>query len=53
MTYLIAIICVAGIAVGQILLSAASCPRTESFYDLSTLASLVSAFALFEVTTLA
>ena len=55
MTYLIAIICVVGIAAGQILfkLSAASLQRTGSFFDPSTLVTLVSAFALYGVTTIA
>ena len=55
MTYLIAIICVVGIATGQILfkLSAASLQRTGSFFDPSTLVTLVSAFALYGVTTIA
>jgi drug/metabolite transporter (DMT)-like permease len=55
MTYLIAIICVVGIATGQILfkLSAASLQRTGSFFDPSTLVTLVSAFALYGLTTIA
>jgi drug/metabolite transporter (DMT)-like permease len=55
MTYLIAIICVIGIATGQILfkLSAASLQRTGSFFDPSTAITLVSAFSLYGVTTIA
>jgi drug/metabolite transporter (DMT)-like permease len=55
MTYLIAIICVVGIATGQILfkLSAASLQRTGSFFDPSTPVTLVSAFALYGLTTIA
>lgn len=55
MTYLIAIICVVGIATGQILfkLSAASLQRTGSFFDPGTMVTLVSAFTLYGVTTIA
>ncbi len=55
MTYLIAIICVVGIAAGQILfkLSAASLQRTGSLFETSTLVSLVSAFALYGIMTIA
>lgn len=55
MTYLIAVICVIGIAVGQILfkLSAASLKQTGSFFDPKTLAILFTAFALYGLTTIA
>lgn len=55
MVYLIAILCVVGIAAGQILfkLSAASLQRTGSFLDASTLLTLFSAFALYGLTTIA
>lgn len=55
MVYLIAILCVVGIAAGQILfkLSAASLQRTGSFFDASTLLTLFSAFALYGLTTIA
>jgi drug/metabolite transporter (DMT)-like permease len=55
MTYLVAAICVVGIAAGQILfkLSATSLQRTGSFFDPATAATLISAFALYGVTTIA
>lgn len=55
MTYFIALICVLGIACGQILfkLSAASLKRTGSFFDPSTLILLFSSFALYGVMTIA
>lgn len=55
MTYLIAILCVVGIAAGQILfkLSAASWHRTGSLFDPSTLVTLLSALALYGITTIA
>jgi drug/metabolite transporter (DMT)-like permease len=55
MTYVVALICVLGIAAGQILfkLSAASLQRSGSYFDPSTLVTLVSAFALYGITTLA
>lgn len=55
MTYLIAIICVIGIATGQILfkVSAASLQKTGSFFDPATAVTLLSAFALYGVTTIA
>lgn len=55
MTYFIALICVLGIAAGQILfkLSAATLQRTGSFFHLETLTTLFSAFALYGVTTIA
>lgn len=55
MTYFIALICVVGIACGQILfkLSAASLKRTGSLFDPSTLLLLGSSFALYGVMTIA
>ncbi|WP_454696913.1 EamA family transporter [Achromobacter aegrifaciens] len=55
MTYLVAVICVIGIAVGQILfkLSAASLKQTGSFFDPKTLVMLFTAFALYGLTTVA
>lgn len=55
MTYVIALICVIGIACGQILfkLSAASLKKTGSFFDLSTLMLLGSSFALYGIMTIA
>ncbi|QCS63255.1 4-amino-4-deoxy-L-arabinose-phospho-UDP flippase [Achromobacter denitrificans] len=55
MTYVIAIICVVGIAIGQILfkLSAGSLQRSGSFFDMGTLTLLFSAFALYGITTIA
>ncbi|RAP61010.1 4-amino-4-deoxy-L-arabinose-phospho-UDP flippase [Achromobacter sp. HZ01] len=55
MTYFIAVICVIGIAVGQILfkLSAASLKTSGSFFDPKTLLMLFSAFALYGLTTIA
>lgn len=55
MTYLVAVICVIGIAAGQILfkLSAASLQRSNSFFDPSTAITLLSAFALYGITTIA
>lgn len=55
MTYFIAIICVIGIACGQILfkLSAASLKKTGSFFDLNTLTLLFSSFALYGIMTIA
>lgn len=54
-TYLIAIICVIGIAAGQILfkLSAASLHKSGSFFDPATAITLLSAFALYGITTIA
>ena len=54
MTYFIALICVLGIAIGQILfkLSAASLHRTGNFFDPNTLLTLFSAFALYGITTI-
>jgi drug/metabolite transporter (DMT)-like permease len=53
--YLVAIMCVIGIAVGQILFkfSAASLQRSGSFFDSRTMLILVSAFALYGLTTIA
>lgn len=55
MTYIVALICVLGIASGQIMfkLSAASLKRTGSFFDPSTLLLLGSSFALYGVMTIA
>ena len=55
MTYLVAIVCVIGIAAGQILfkLSAASLQRSGSLFDPSTAITLFSAFALYGITTIA
>jgi drug/metabolite transporter (DMT)-like permease len=55
MIYFVALLCVVGIATGQILfkLSAASLQRTGSWFDTHTLIMLFSAFALYGVTTLA
>lgn len=53
--YLVAFLCVVGIAIGQVLfkLTAASLTRTGSFFAGSTLMMLASAFALYGVTTIA
>jgi len=55
MTYLIAILCVVGIALGQILfkLSAAAADRAGSFLDPRAALILVAAFALYGLTTIA
>ncbi|TAN09752.1 MAG: 4-amino-4-deoxy-L-arabinose-phospho-UDP flippase [Chitinophagaceae bacterium] len=55
MTYIIALICVVGIACGQILfkLSAASLQKTGSLFDPSTLALLLTSFALYGIMTVA
>ncbi len=55
MIYLIAIICVIGIAAGQILfkLTAASLHRSGSFFDPHTVLILFSALVLYGVTTIA
>jgi drug/metabolite transporter (DMT)-like permease len=55
MVYCIALLCVFGIATGQILfkLSAASLQRTGSWFDTQTLIMLFSAFALYGITTIA
>ena len=55
MTYIIALICVVGIACGQILfkLSAASLHRTGSLFDPATLLLLLSSFALYGIMTIA
>jgi drug/metabolite transporter (DMT)-like permease len=54
MTYLIALICVLGIAAGQILfkMSATSLKASGSFFDPQTLLTLFSAFALYGITTI-
>jgi drug/metabolite transporter (DMT)-like permease len=53
-TYVVAAFCVLGLAIGQILfkLSAASLQRTESFFNPSTIVTLVSAFTIYGVTTI-
>lgn len=55
MVYFIAILCVVGIAAGQIMfkLSASSLQRAGTFFDLKTLMILGSAFALYGLTTIA
>lgn len=55
MTYLVALICVVGIASGQILfkLSANSLKKTGSFFDPSTMGLLLLALALYGIMTIA
>jgi drug/metabolite transporter (DMT)-like permease len=55
MTYLVALICVLGIAAGQILfkLSASTMQKAGTIFDMATLATLFSAFALYGITTIA
>ncbi|AVF54721.1 UNVERIFIED_ORG: drug/metabolite transporter (DMT)-like permease [Pseudomonas parafulva] len=55
MMYAIAILCVVGIATGQIMfkLSASALQRAGTIFDLKTLMILGSAFALYGVTTIA
>ncbi|AOB33104.1 4-amino-4-deoxy-L-arabinose-phospho-UDP flippase [Bordetella sp. H567] len=55
MTYFVSILCVLGIAAGQILfkLCAASLQRTGSFFAVSTATTLFCALALYGVTTIA
>lgn len=55
MTYFIALICVLGIAAGQILfkVSASALHRTGNYFDIGFLATLFSAFALYGITTIA
>lgn len=55
MIYFVALLCVAGIAGGQILfkLSAAAWHKSGSIFDPSTLTTLFAAFALYGVTTIA
>lgn len=54
MIYIIAIICVFGIAVGQILfkLAAASLQNTGSLFDLNTISILIIAFSLYGLTSI-
>jgi drug/metabolite transporter (DMT)-like permease len=54
MTYLVVIICVIGIAAGQILfkLSALALQRSGSFFDPNTAMILCSAFILYGLTTI-
>ncbi len=55
MSYFVALICVLGIAAGQLLfkLSAMSLQRTGSLFHLDTLTTLFAAFALYGITTIA
>lgn len=55
MIYFVAVLCVVGIAGGQILfkLSASALHKSGSIFDSQTLAILLSAFALYGVTTIA
>ncbi|ARP92242.1 4-amino-4-deoxy-L-arabinose-phospho-UDP flippase [Bordetella genomosp. 9] len=55
MTYFIAILCVLGIAAGQVLfkMCATSLQRTGSFFALETMTTLFFALALYGVTTIA
>lgn len=55
MTYIVALICVIGIAIGQILfkLSAAALHKSGSFFEIKTALTLFSAFALYGLTTIA
>lgn len=55
MIYFIALLCVVGIATGQILfkLSAASLHNSGSWFDPKTLTTLFFAFALYGITTIA
>lgn len=55
MFYIVAFICVMGIAIGQILfkLSAIELHKTGSIFAQSTLIMMMSAFALYGITTLA
>ncbi|MGX5793168.1 EamA family transporter [Pseudomonas edaphica] len=55
MVYAIAVLCVFGIAAGQIMfkISASSLQRAGTFFDLKTLMILGSAFALYGLTTIA
>ena len=54
MTYLLAIVCVIGIAAGQILfkMSSSSLSKSGSWFDMQTLTVLFSAFALYGLTTI-
>jgi drug/metabolite transporter (DMT)-like permease len=55
MNYIVALICVIGIAAGQLLfkLGASSLHRTGSFFHPATLLTLAVAFALYGITTIA
>lgn len=55
MAYFVALICVIGIAIGQILfkLSASYLHQSGSFFDKKTLLTLLSAFTLYGITTIA
>lgn len=54
MTYLLALVCVIGIAAGQILfkMSSSSLSKSGSWFDMQTLTVLFSAFALYGLTTI-
>lgn len=54
MTYLLALVCVIGIAAGQILfkMSSISLQKSGSWLDIQTLTVLFSAFALYGLTTI-
>lgn len=54
-TYIVALICVLGIAIGQILfkLSAVALHKSGSLFELKTALTLLSAFALYGFTTIA
>lgn len=53
-TYFVAVLCVLGIAIGQILfkMSAASWHATGSLFDPRTAGALITAFALYGITTI-
>ncbi len=55
MTYFIAIICVLGIAAGQILfkVSASALHKSGNYFDFNFLSTLFCAFALYGITTIA
>ena len=55
MVYLIAVLCVVGIAAGQIMfkLSAGALQRAGTFFEIKTLIMMGSAFALYGLTTIA
>lgn len=55
MIYLIALVCVIGIAAGQILfkMSATALQKSGNFFDFNTLSTLFCAFALYGITTIA
>ena len=55
MTYVIALLCVLGIALGQILfkISAAALQRSGSFFEITTMCAMLSAFVLYGLTSIA